>query len=142
MDKKNISELFQWLDEIMLHKTPVDMISEESWNSWNTYMINRFLSVHRPYLELVNYVAIFPPDSKKQIYSIYREMLPKKKFYLRYIKTKLKQKPSSLVEYVARYYECSLGEADEYIDILRKPGVTSILYKMGIDDDEIKKLWK
>ena len=142
MEKKTISDTFKWLEEVMYHKTPVDMISEESWSSWNTYMINRFLSNYQPYVELVNYVAIFPPDNKKQIYSIYREMLPKKKFYLRYVKSKRKQNPSTLVEYVAKYYECSLGEADEYIDILRKPGVTSILYKMGVDDTEIKKLFK
>jgi hypothetical protein len=47
-----------------------------------------------------------------------------------------------LVEYVAKHFECSLGEAEEYIDILRKNGVRSVLYKMGVEDKEIDKLLK
>jgi hypothetical protein len=69
-------------------------------------------------------------------------MIPKRKVFLKYIGSKKKKPNVELAEYVAKYFNCSLGEADEYIDILRPYGVTGILYKMGIEDKEIKKLLK
>jgi hypothetical protein len=47
-----------------------------------------------------------------------------------------------IAEYIAKYYECSLGEADHYIDIIREPGVRNILWQMGIDQKEQDKLVK
>jgi len=142
MPKKQIKDLWGWLNEITLHKTPIENISEESWDKWNSYMVNRYVSMDIRYIELVNYIQTIPYDNKQQIYSIYREMIPKSKQFLKYIKTKTKKSNATLTEYVAKYFECSLGEAEEYIDILREHGVRSILYKMGVDEKEAKKLLK
>jgi hypothetical protein len=69
-------------------------------------------------------------------------MIPKAKTFLKYVKSRTKKQPATLVEYVAKHFECSLGEAEEYIDILRESGIRSVLYKMGIEDKEIEKLLK
>jgi hypothetical protein len=143
MDKiKTIDNIFGWLNEITLYKTPVENISEESWEKWNSYMVHRYVSMDIQYIELVNYVQTIPYDNKKQIYQIYREMIPKRKVFLKYLKSNRKKKNAELADYVAKYFECSLGEADEYIDILRDKGVTGILHEMGVEDKEIKKLLK
>ena len=62
--------------------------------------------------------------------------------FLKYIKSSSKKRQEKLLGYVASYYECSLGEANEYIDILRENGVKDILNKMGVDEKEQKKLLK
>ena len=142
MSKKQIKDIWGWLNEITLYKTPIEDISEESWNSWNSYMINRYVSMDIRYIELANYVQTIPYDNKKQIYSIYKEMIPKAKTFLKYIKTKTAKKPVALTEYVAKHFECSLGEAEEYIDILREHGTRRVLYDMGVEEKEIKKLLK
>jgi hypothetical protein len=142
MAKKQIKDLWGWLNEITLHKTPIEEISEESWDSWNSYIIHRYVSMDVNYIELVNYIQTIPYENKKQIYTIYSEMIPKKKVFLKYISAKKKKKNVELADYVAKYFECSLGEADEYIDILQKTGVRGILYKMGIEDKTIDKLLK
>ena len=105
-------------------------------------MVHRYLSMDINYIEIVNYVQKISPQNKKQIYTIYREMIPKKKVWLKYIKPSKKQRPPSIAEYIAKYYECSLGEADHYIDIIREPGVRHILWQMGIDQKEQDKLVK
>lgn len=69
-------------------------------------------------------------------------MIPKRNVYLKYIGSKKQTSKQELSQYIANYFECSLGEADEYIDILRPVGVTSILNKMGLEEKEIKKLLK
>jgi hypothetical protein len=140
--QKYIKDLFGWLEEITQHKSPIENISLESWEKWNTFMIHKYLSMSPDYIELVNYIQKIPYDKKQQIYSIYREMLPKRKVYLRWIGSKKKTQNKPVAEYIAKYFECGVGEAEEYMDILRKPGILEILYKMGINDEEANKLLK
>ena len=142
MSKKQIKDIWGWLNEITLYKTPIENISEESWNVWNSWLVNKYLSMDIRYIEIANYIQTIPYDSKQQIYQIYREMIPKQKTFLKYVKSRTKKQPATLIEYVAKYFECGLGEAEEYIDILRENGTRRILYDMGLDDKEIKKLLK
>jgi len=131
--------IFEWLNEITINKTPPENFSQESWDKWNSYMIHRYLSMNMDYIDIVNYVQKINPQSKKQIYTIYREMIPKRKLWLKYIKNEKKKNYQELAEYVAEYFECSLGEADHYIDILGG-GVRSILWDMGVEEKEAEKL--
>ena len=142
MAEKQIKDMFGWLNEITQHKTHPKEISQESWKSFNSFMINKYVSMSPDYIELVNYVQRIPYENKQQIYSIYREMIPKRKVFLKYIGSKKKKQNLELADYIAQYFHCSLGEADEYIDILQKNGVRGILYKMGIEDKTVDKLLK
>jgi hypothetical protein len=142
VSKKQIKDLWGWLNEITLYKTPIENISEESWDKWNSYVVNRYVSMDIRYIELANYIQTIPYDNKHQLYQIYREMIPKSKVFLKYLKSKTKKHPTTLVEYVAKYFECSLGEAEEYIDILRDHGTRKVLYDMGMDEKEVEKLLK
>jgi hypothetical protein len=142
MSKKQIKDIWGWLNEITLYKTPLENISEESWDKWNSYIIHRYVSMNINYIEVANYIQTIPYDSKQQIYQIYREMIPKQKTFLKYIKSRTKRQPATLVEYVAKYFECGLGEVEEYIDILRENGTRRVLYDMGMQDKEIDKLLK
>jgi len=139
---KQVKTIFEWLNEITLYKTPPEEISQESWDKFNSYMIHRYVSMDMNYIDIVNYVQKINPQNKEQIYSIYREMIPKKKVYLKYIKNENKRNYQELAEYIAEYLECSLGEADMYVDILQEYGVRSILWKMGVDENETEKLIK
>jgi len=140
--KTTTKTLFDWLEEITVKKTPPGDFTEESWDSFNSYMVHRYLSMDINYIDIVNYVQKINPQNKKQIYSIYREMIPKQKVWLKYVKSQTPKKKEELVEYVAKYFECSLGEADHYIDILRETGVRGILGEMGVDIKEQDKLFK
>ena len=142
MEKKKIDNIFGWLDEIMLHKSDPQNISEESWDKWNSYMIHRYVSMNINYIDVVNYVQKINPNNKKQIYTIYREMIPKKKLWLKYLKNTNKTNFKQIPEYVAEYFNCSLGEAEEYIYLLRKQGIKGILWDMGVNEKEVDKLIK
>ena len=134
--------LFDWLKEITTNKTSWENFSEKDRESFNTFMINRYLSMNIDYIEIVNFVQKIPLTEKEKYYTIYCQMIPKKNVFLKYIKSNKKTKPQEVVEYIAKYYECSLGEADHYIDIIREPGVRHILWQMGIDQKEQDKLVK
>jgi len=137
-----IKTIFDWVKMIMTEKKPWSSFTEDEKNIFNTFMINKIISMNPDYIQLVNYVQIIPYTEKEKIYKIYCEMLPKKFIFSKYIKSSKKTTNNDILEKVAMYYDCSLGEADEYVDILRKEGVEDILVKVGTDEKTIKKLLK
>ena len=140
--KKQIKNIFGWLEEITVNKSPLSSISDESWDTWNSYMVHRYVSMNQDYVDIANLVQKINPQNKKQIYSIYKEMIPKRKMWLKYIKNEAKKEQKELEEYIAKYFDCSLGEAEHYIDILRGTGVREILNEMGVESKESDKLIK
>ena len=134
--------LFDWLKEINSKKSPVDSFSQEDWDQWNSYMVHRFLSMDPYLLELVNEVQSLPPTSKKQIYSIYKEYVPKNNKWNKYIKSKTKERNKDLIQYLTNYFQISTREVKDYLGVLNNKGVTKILSQLGIEDKEIKKLLK
>jgi len=140
--KKQIKNIFGWLEEITVNKSSLSSISDESWDTWNSYMVHRYVSMNQDYVDIANLVQKINPQNKKQIYSIYKEMIPKRKMWLKYIKNEVKKEQKELEEYIAKYFDCSLGEAEHYIDILRGTGVREILNEMGVESKESDKLIK
>jgi hypothetical protein len=69
-------------------------------------------------------------------------VLPKKPLFLKYIKSSRKKMNEQILQHIATYFEVSLGEAEDYIYILKKEGVEYILERKGIEEKEIKKLLK
>jgi len=141
MSQIEIKNIFGFLEEITVRKSPPENFSQASWEKWNSYMVHKWLSMNEDYIDIVNYVQKTNPQSKKQIYSIYREMIPRKKTWSKYIKNENKNTYQELEEYVSKYYECSISEANSYINILGK-NVKHILEGMGIDEKESKKIIK
>ena len=105
-------------------------------------MVHRFVSMYIGYIDIANIAQKLPLTETEKIYTIYQTMLPKKKIFLKYIKSKQQNNYKELAEYVAEYFECSLGEAEHYIDILREEGVRGILWNMGVDEKQSDKLIK
>tara|TARA_B100000925_G_C21960403_1_gene453140 strand:+ start:181 stop:597 length:417 start_codon:yes stop_codon:yes gene_type:complete len=134
--------LFDWLKEINYKKSPVDSFTDKNWDEFNAYMVHRFLSMDSSLLELVNEVQSLPPTDKKQIYSIYKEYIPKNNKWNKYIKSTVKQPNKDLIQYLKNYFKLSSREILDYINILSKNQIISILSQLGIEDKEIKKLLK
>ena len=134
--------LFDWLNELTFTKREWSSFSEDQRESFNSYMIHRYVSMYIGYVELSNIAQKLPLTEKEKIYNIYKTMLPKKKMFLKYVKKQTKNTYEDLLKYVSEYYQCSFGEAEEYIDIIREVGIRGILWEMGVDEKETDKLIK
>ncbi len=134
--------IFDWLDEITLKKRDWSEFNEEEKNEFNPYLINRFLSMNKDYIELVNYIQNIPYTEKEKYYKIYKELIPKRKVWLKYIKSQVKDPNSELTGIISKHYEFSKREARMYLEYLRKDEIQDILEKRGIDEKQIKKLLK
>lgn len=137
-----ITSAFDWVKEIMTNKRPWSSFTPEEHKAFNVFLVNKVLSMTPEYIQIVNYVQKISHNEKEKIYLIYCELIPKKFIFSKYIKAAKKVTVNDVLFKVAQFYECSLGEAEEYVDILRKEGVIDILQKLGTDEKEIKKLTK
>jgi len=140
--KDKTKSIFDWLNEITLYKSPTEKFTVKDWERFNSYMMHRFISCNRYYIELANLAQSIPPQNKKQVYNLYKEMIPKGKSYFKYIKSKTKQPNKELIEKLTPYFKLGSSEIITYINILDKKELTNILNEMGVDDKEKKKLLK
>ena len=134
--------LFDWLKELTGKKRDWDSFSDKERESFNPYMINRFLSMHKPFIELVNYVQTIPYTEKKKYYTVYCSLLPKQNVWLKYVKSTMKQPKIELVHALSKIYECSVREATNMVIVLDNDDLEDILYKAGYQDKEVINMFK
>ena len=137
-----MKNVFDWLKEINTTKSDPNSFTEKDWEVWNSYMVHRFLSQNEDFLELVNEVQKISPQNKKEIYSIYREFIPKNNKWSKYIKSSIKQRNADLIDHLKDYWMCSSKEVKEYLEFLGNDEVLRILTNRGIEKKEIKTLLK
>ena len=131
-----------WLKAINTTKPPVESFTDKDWEVWNSYMIHRFLSMDCSNIELINEIQEILPQDKKKIYSIYKEFIPKNNKWNKYIKSKVKQPNTDLVNHIKDNFQCSIKEAKEYLILLDTPEINRILSNRGLNKKEIKPLLK
>lgn len=132
---------FKILRYLTWEKKPWSKLTEEEKSSINVFILHRYLSMDINNIQIVNVIQTMAFERVKEIYSSYLNLLPKKNVFLKYVKTKKQNRKDELSQHIARHYDCSLGEADEYISLLGK-GITDILFQRGLSDKEIRKLTK
>ncbi len=142
MSLLNPKNIFEWLEHLTYKKSSYNSFEEKSWENFNAYMVHRFVSMYEGYIDIANIAQRFHPTDKRGIYNFYCEMLPKKKMFLRYIKSKIKTSPKEVKQYISNYYKCSLAEANEYITLLNKSDIKIIFDKLGVEIKEQKQLLK
>lgn len=137
-----MKNIWDWLKQINSIKADPNSFSDKDWELWNSYMIHRFMSMNSDFLELVNEAQKLPPTSKKEIYSIYREYVPKNNKWNKYIKSNIKKHNDKLLIHLSEYWECSRNEVREYLNFLGDDEVLRILTSIGLNQKEIKPLLK
>ena len=134
--------LFDWLKEITGTKKQWSSFTEEDQKQFNSFMVHKYISMYEPYVEVANYAQLLPHNDKEKIYQFYCNMIPKNNVWLKYVKGSRKKTNETLLKYISDYYTISMGEAEDYVFILKKEGLHQLLEKSGVDGKEIKKLLK
>lgn len=140
--------IFDHLNNIYVKKPDWESISEMDRKTWNSYMINRWVSMNFDYVPIVNDFQKYTIGQleNKEVYDIYKGFLPRSKVYAKYIKATDSEKYNpELLDLLVLYYSCSTTEALEYLEIFFKDEtnleeLVSIIRKYGKDDKAIKKL--
>jgi len=133
--------IFDWLNEISYSKRPWSLFNNEDRESFNPYMINRFISMKENYIDFVNTIQKYSIN-KESLYNYYCQLIPKRKTFFRYIKPKKNTLNSNLITILAKHFELSEREIKDNYQLIGKDLSQNILQNIGIDDKQIKKLLK
>ncbi len=144
-----VKKLFDHLNAITAEQDPkyFDKLSEEDLKSWSNFMINRFLSMKPEWVELIaTLLPLTQTLQPKEMYKLYISVIPKGKYFLKYIKGKSEDKYEEfLIDLIKKDFLVSENQAIEYIEILysTREGRENIKYiceKYGIEKKQITKL--
>ena len=70
-------------------------------------------------------------------------MLPTNFRFKKWIKGKKDKKLNpQLLTILSKHFECSCKQSEDYLNIMKKKDIKSLLINMGLQDNEIKKLLK
>lgn len=123
--------LFDIINDIKVYKRGNLLDAPEYERAFDKFMVMRFLSMNDDNCEIVNYVNDFQDIlSKKQLYKLLVEMVPITKTYDPYIKSDREEIFDGAKE-VAEYYQCSIKEATEYIQIMGVDWLALLKAKFG-----------
>jgi len=152
MDKtKKKQSLFDHLKAITSIQDPdyFNKISVESKKTWSNFMLLRFLSMNDELHPIViDFQPLVQELEPELFYKIFIGIIPKRNYYSKYIKGDNDNKYEKwLVELLAKEFQVSQLEAEDYLDILYstkdgKDTIQHICEKYGTDPKEIKKVLK
>ena len=137
--------IFDWVNNILVHKKHWNEFSEDEQKKFSPFIINRWLSMDKEFLEIVNFFQKYSIGTlePREVYKWYCDMLPKGKRFNKYIKGKKDKKYNTeLIDIMVRHFECSKSQVKDYLDLIAKDELMEILEKYGMNEKTIKRLLK
>jgi hypothetical protein len=143
--------IFDLLSCLFDKKTKWNDLSDVDQKQFSPYMINRFISMDPDYIETVNYLQQYTLTGMrpKDVYNLYLDLLPKKKFWAKYIKSKSEEDSKiskRLIEFLSQQEQWSTSETyDNLSFIFESANGTQILKDYlrmyGISEAEAFKVY-
>ena len=137
-----IKSVFDWVKQIAVEKKSWDSFTDEEHKVWNNYMVIKCFSMNPDYIELVNILAGFYSWEPEMLYKCLCDMIPKGPYYFKYIKTTNPKPNDEVLTYLSQYFQLSKREMKRYVKILNKKDQIEILERLGVSQEEVKKLTK
>ena len=137
--------IFDWVNNILVHKKHWDDFIEDEQKKFSPFIINRWLSMDKDFLEIVNFFQKYSIGTlePREVYKWYCDMLPKGKRFNKYIKGKKDKKYNTeLIDIMVMHFECSKSQVKDYLDLIAKDELMEILEKYGMNEKTIKRLLK
>ena len=137
--------IFNWINEILVSKKHWNDFTEDEQKKFSPFIINRWLSMDKDFLEIVNYFQKYSIGTlePREVYKWYCDMLPKGKRFNKYIKGKKDKKYNTeLIDIMVMHFECSKLQVKDYLELIHKNELIEILEKYGMNEKTIKRLLK
>ena len=126
--------IFDWINQMLVTKKHWDEFTEDEQKKFSPFIINRFLSMDKEFIEIVNYFQKYAIGTlePREVYKWYCDILPRGKRFNKYIKSKRDKKYDKLqLDILTKYFEVSKKEVKIYIDLLDKKEIKEILKMYG-----------
>ena len=137
--------IIDWMNQLLVHKKQWESFDDVDKKSFNSFIINRWLSMDKDFLEIVNYFQKYSIGTlePREVYKWYCDMLPRGKRFNKYIKGKKDKKYNAeLIDIMVTHFECSKSQVKDYLELIHKDELIEILEKYGMNEKTIKRLLK
>ena len=137
--------IFDWINQILVKKTHWNEFTEDEQKKFSPFIINRWLSMDKDFLEIVNFFQKYSIGTlePREVYKWYCDILPQGKRFNKYIKGKKDKKYNTeLIDIMVTHFECSKSQVKDYLDLIAKNELIEILEKYGMNEKTIKRLLK
>ena len=137
--------IIDWMNQLLVHKKHWDDFTEDEQKKFSPFIINRWLSMDKDFLEIVNFFQKYSIGTlePREVYKWYCDMLPRGKRFNKYIKGKKDKKYNTeLIDIMVTHFECSKSQVKDYLDLIAKNELIEILEKYGMNEKTIKRLLK
>jgi hypothetical protein len=132
-EKVKSSSLFEFLDDITVNK--INILNSKNSSKYSKYMITKFLSLHEPYIPLVDCYLnkLHGSLTNEEFHKLCIAIFPQKKIYFNFSKTKPDiNSCKDQLKYISEYFNISYNDAYEYYLISGDSIVTDIKRLYGI----------
>lgn len=141
--------LFDHVKQIRSGKSPdyYENLSEENRKTFNHFMILRALAMDDEVVGemafLYRYFSIIP---SAQFYQLLTDLVPTSSRWIPWVKTKVIKHTPEFLSLVAKHYDVSKRQANEYINVLTSTDeglekLVDLCQSMGLNESEIGKLF-
>ena len=129
---------FDWVKQITVEKREWNSFTEEEQSNFNPFIINKALSFNKDYIQVVEMAMVYPMPPQK-LYEFYRDVIPKKPIWNKWIKGQVNFDEEEL-KFISEYFECSQRESKDIVTLLDSQEKGIILSELkGVEDKPKKK---
>lgn len=139
--------IFDLMADVTVNKVAWSQQTDVDKKQWNTFMVNKFLSMNYELVEIVNFLQSYTSQISPQMaYTVYLDVLPKKKFFSKYIGGK-KTGSDVVTKFISDKMQMSIVDSEQLIERLMqtdegKKDLKDYIRKFGYDDKLLKKEFK
>lgn len=126
---------FDIAKDLTSKKTPWN---EEIEKSWNTYMVNRTLSMNENNIDFIDMVQRYFNIPIQNVHELYRTLLPVDSRFYPYLKTE--GTLSKDIKLVCLHYDLSKQDARDYLNIISKEELDDLRQKDDPEQFTTKKI--
>ena len=133
-----MGDLFRVLDKLTIYKVA---LTDEEVKEFEPFLINRWfffargLERHACFLNKYSFTL-----DKASWFKLAQQIIPKKKYFFKYIKKSVKKEYNFFEKDIAKYYKFSYKRATECLEILTKEQTLELALKFGYDKKRLKSL--
>ena len=137
--------IIDWINQLLVNKKHWNEFTEDEQKKFSPFIINRWLSMDSEFIEIVNVFQKYAIGTlePREVYKWYCDVLPKGKRFNKYVKGKREKKyDKELVNIITNHFECSKLQVQEYLELIDREELKSILEMYGLDKKTMKRLCK
>ena len=133
--------LFDHIKNLTQYKNEANFKDDEVATTYkqSRYMINRYISMNEPYIQIVNEINSYPDIPDESHYRYYFNILPKLKVFFNYVK-KTKTNADEEIKYIAHYFDVGKKEAEMYFNTLSQNDIDEIINKYKHGRNKLAKI--